>query len=125
MIKRKKLVERRKHTRFHAKDGALALLTSGSAKLGQIIDISVGGLAFCYIADEERSNGSFELGLFFSDNGFYLDGVRFEIISDFEIGDEVPLNSITMRRCGVQFAKLTHNQISQLEYFIQNYTLHH
>ncbi|NVM21601.1 MAG: PilZ domain-containing protein [Desulfobacterales bacterium] len=122
MSNRKKLVERRKDKRFQVKEGALAVLRPHPAKLGQIIDISRGGLAFTYIAGEGKPTGSFELEIFFSDNGFHLDKIQFETVSDFEIR-EVPFSSITMRRCGVRFGELTDNQVSQLEHFLRSYTL--
>ena len=48
----------RKYQRFKAQDGAFALLWPYFSKRGQIIDISLGGLAFRYIASEEESNAS-------------------------------------------------------------------
>jgi len=94
---------------------------------GQIVDVSRGGLAFHYVAGEEKEeegpNGSFELVILLADNNFHIDKVPFETISDFEIANKVPFSSITMRRRGVQFGKLTDKQISQLDYFIRNYAI--
>ena len=44
-----------------------------------------------------------------------------QTISDFQIANDVPFSSITMKRCGVQFRDLTPHQVSQLEYFIRTY----
>ena len=126
MTNRKEIVERRKHKRFQVKDGAFAVAMPPqpcSTPLGQIIDVSRGGLAFRYIAGEEGSNGSFELVILLANNNFHSDKVPFETISDFEIANEVPFSSITMRRRGVQFGKLTDKQISQLDYFIRNHAI--
>jgi hypothetical protein len=120
------MLERRKHKRFKVQNGAFAVLGAPpwphSTKVGQIIDMSMGGLAFSYIAEQEPSNGSFELGIFLADNSFRLRKIPFETISDLEI-KKGPFNSITMRRSGVQFGELTPNQISQLKYFIRNHTI--
>ena len=120
------MVERRKHKRFKVQGSAFVVLGAPpwphSTKVGQIIDMSMHGLAFSYIADEGQSNSSFELGIFLADNSFHLRQIPFETISDVKT-NEVPLSSITMRRRGVQFGELTHNQISQLEYFIRNHTI--
>jgi len=89
--------------------------------MGQIIDISRGGLAVRYIAGEERSNDSSELSIIFADHSFYLPKVPIETISDFEIA-KMPFISMTPRRRGLQFGELTHHQMSELEYFIQNHT---
>ena len=123
VTKRKKIVERRKHKRFQVEDGAFAVLTPHFAKVGQIIDMSMGGLAFSYIAEQEPSNGSFELDIFLTDHSFYLEKVPVKTISDFEIANEVAYSFTTTRRCGVEFGDLTLNQISQLEYFIRNHTI--
>ena len=128
MTKRKVLVERRKHKRFQVQDGIFAVLRCHwpcSTRLGPIIDVSKGGLAFRYIdiASEEGSNGSFELVILLANNSFHLDKVPFETISDFEIGNEVPFSCVKTRRRGVQFGELTHEQIFQIEYFIRNHTI--
>ena len=125
--KKKEKLERRKHKRFQVQNGAFAVLRAFSwphstQKLGQITDIGMGGIAFSYIAEQEPSNGSLELGIFLADNSFRLRKIPFETISDLEI-KKGPFNSITMRRSGVQFGELTPNQISQLKYFIRNHTI--
>lgn len=122
----KDLVERRKHKRFQVEDGAFALFRPHwhhSTISGRIIDISRDGLAFLYITSKDGSNGSFELSILFAYHSFYCDNVPVKTISDFEVADETPVSSITTRRRGVQFGELTQDQISQLEYFIQNHTI--
>jgi hypothetical protein len=120
----KKLPERRKYKRFQAADGALAVLRPSwphSATIGQIIDISRGGLAIRYIAGEERSNDSSKLSIVFADHSFYLPKVPTKTISDLEIA-RMPFISMTPRRRSLQFDGLTRHQVSELEYFIQNHT---
>jgi hypothetical protein len=127
MARRKEMNERRKHTRFQVQNGALAVLTAPSyphstERLGQITDMGMGGLAFSYIASEEPSNGLVQLTIVLAGNSFHLPKIAFETISDFETNG-VPLSSIKMRRCGVQFGDLTPNQMSKLEYFIRNHSI--
>ena len=113
--------ERRKYKRFHVQNGAHAVLGTHYAELlGQIIDISRGGVSFRYVAGEKPSSGSFELDISLAN--FYLRKVPFKNISDFQIANEFFLGSIPIRRRGVQFGELTPNRISQLEYFIQRHT---
>ena len=124
--KRKEVDERRKHKRFRVQSGAFTVFTAFSwphstQKLGQIIDISMGGLAFTYITGEESPNVSLELSIFLAGNRFHLRSIPFETISDAET-NEVPFSSINMKRSGVQFGELTPNQLSQLKHFIWNYT---
>ncbi|UCD87489.1 MAG: PilZ domain-containing protein [Desulfobacterales bacterium] len=113
--------ERRKHKRYRAHDGAFAVLGPHSTKIGQIIDVSVGGLAFSYIAGKEPSDATFELSILFAQDSFHLTKIPFKTISDQE-AKEVPSNTLTMRRSGLQFGELTPSQISQLQYFIRNCT---
>jgi hypothetical protein len=125
LTKKKELSDRRKHIRFQVRETAFVVLKAPwphSTKVGQIIDISMHGLAFRYIADEGRSNGSSELEILSADHSFYLDRVPFKTISDFKTDNDVPFSSIEMRRSGVQFGDLTPSQSSQLEHFIWNYT---
>ncbi|UCD86765.1 MAG: PilZ domain-containing protein [Desulfobacterales bacterium] len=121
MMNAKMTVERREHERFETRDGAFILLGPDSTKLGRLIDISMGGLAFSHVARTRPPDELFELDLFLVEGDFYLDKVPYEIISDFKTYDN-HFGSITMRRCGVQFGSLTQSQISELEYFIQNHT---
>ncbi len=119
----KELVDKRKHKRFRSQDLAFAAFGSHIKEIGQIIDISRGGLAFRYIADGDQLNESRELEIYLANNGFHLKKVPFNTISDFELTSEFPLSSIIMRRRGVQFGELTQTQVSQLECFIQNHTV--
>ena len=123
MAGRKEFIERRNQKRFQAQDGAFAAIRGSASKVGQIIDISRGGLAFRYIANGELSNGAAELDILLANNRFLLEKVPFKTISDFEIDKEIPFTFITMRRLGVQFGDLLDSHTSQLEYFIQNHTI--
>ena len=118
----KKLVERRKHKRFSVSKGAFVALRPNYLKIGQVTDISTGGLAFTYMADEKPPNRSFELDIFLADQAFYLQGVPFRTISDFH-SDGIPFSSVRMRRTGVQFRELTPDQKAQLEKFIQDHSI--
>jgi len=125
--KRKEVDERRKHKRFRVQNGAFAVLTAFSwphstQKLGHIIDIGMGGLAFSYITSEESPNGAVELSIFLAENRFHLRNIPFETISDVETTEE-PSSSLTMRRRSVQFGELAPNQVSQLKYFMRNHTI--
>lgn len=123
MKNNKDFAERREYKRFEVQEGAFASLRGPISKLGQITDISRGGLAFRYIDTGIRPDKSFHLDISLTDNGFHLKEVSCKNISDSEIAKEFHFSSITMRRLGVQFAELTHNQTSQLEHFIQTHTI--
>ena len=121
--KNKKQVDRRRHKRFHVRDNTFVVLRAPlSTNVGQIIDISMGGLAFNYIDGLRQANNYSKLDILLSNRSFYLDKIPFNTISDCKAPNKVPFSSIEMRRCGVHFGKLTPEQISQLKYFICNHT---
>jgi hypothetical protein len=115
-------VERRRHKRFKADEGAFASTRVRERKFWQIIDISKGGLAFRYVLSEENAVGSSELDIMTGDVGFSLEKIPYKVISDHKIIDEIPSTKLHLRRRSVQFGTLTPEQASQLEYFIRNHT---
>lgn len=114
-------VERRENERFHLQKRAHVVLRPHYTELGQLEDISMNGLAFRYFAMGEPSNESLELDIYSMDDDSYVKRIPFKTVSDSETG-EVCFGCVTTRRYSVQFGKLTDNQISQLEHFIQNHT---
>lgn len=126
MNQRQRLVERRKNERFRPRDGAFAVLRPRwphSTKLGEIINVSRGGLAFRYVSGKDLSNESMELDICLPDEGFYMGKVPFDTISDLQETNKSPFSSGPHSRCGVQFGELTLNQVSQLEHFILHHTV--
>ena len=122
-IEMKKPLERRKYKRFKVKEGTFAVLRAPVTKVGQIIDISRGGLAFSHMANGEASNGLFQLDIVIIDKGFRLNKVPIKTVSDVEIVKKIPFSSTTMRRLSVQFGELKSSHISQLTYFFQHYAI--
>lgn len=111
---KKNKAERRKHERFNVKSGTF----KSKSKSGDIVDISMGGLSFSYVDDNEWSDESFERGMLLGEKDLCLEDIPMKIISDCAINSGF---SIT-RRCGVKFEKLTPKQLAQLEYYIWNNT---
>jgi len=135
-----KTITRRSHKRFKVKDGAFAVLYQDSSKLAEIIDISPAGFSFCYsdsqFLDNDRSGQAYlyhddrqqlkdfsNFDIFLVDSGIYLDRIPCKIVSNFEVEELDSANSVSMRRCCIQFDELVPEQISDLEYFINNCTL--
>ena len=116
-------VENRKFKRFKVKDLSFALLKSDSyEELGEIIDISKGGLAFQYLVGENQIKEAVELDIILAHNGFHLKKLPCKTISDFEIINEIYFSSLKMRRHSIKFGELDNNQISELDYFIKQHT---
>ena len=102
--------DRRKHKRFEVKSGKCKI----NEKAADIIDISMGGMAFSYVDDKEWSDETFDRGMLLGEKDLCIEEVPFKIISDCAINSGL---SITRRR-GVKFEKLTDKQLSQLEFYI-------
>ena len=117
---RKELVERRKHRRFPVKDLTFAVPRKNSDRIGKVVDIGMGGLAFHYSGAGEWSDKSLELDIFRADSDFYLTSVGCRLISDREISGDFPDNT-AMRRSCVEFNDLAKDKISQLEELIHCY----
>jgi hypothetical protein len=122
MNRRNESVEHRKHKRFQIRQGTYVALAPPYGKVGPVIDISMGGLSFRYVDGKETTNGSY-INIFLTEANFYLEKVSVKTILDFKIPDKSASSSITMRRCGLQFRGLTHNQASQLKFFVENYSI--
>ena len=119
----KEAVEQRRHKRFRAQEGAYVLIRGPFSKLGQILNISRGGLEFRYIDIGERPEKLLELDILLKANGFQLEKLPFKTIFDSKATKEIHFISTPMRRRGGQFAALTPKQISALEHFIRNHTV--
>jgi hypothetical protein len=117
-----KTIERRKYKRFPVREGAYALLKNDSSKLGQIKNISRGGLAFSYINDGEQMNESFKIDIFISKVGYCLKDIPSKKISDLHIDNKLPFSTFSIRQARIQFNELNHSQLSQLDNFIRDYT---
>jgi hypothetical protein len=123
MIISEETVERRAHKRFPVQDGIYAVLRNNSSKLGQIKNISKGGLAFSYIADEEQLHESFLVDIFIRNIGYYLKDVPSRKISDFHIDNRLPFSTFKVRQVGIQFNELAHSQRLQLDNFIRDHIM--
>lgn len=118
-------LERRKHKRYSIKDGSYATISPESTKLGQIMDISMGGLAFKYIHTTPSSKKKKNINetLFLSSMGYYVGDIYFKTISDYEVSDyenpNTSLNTMKIRMRHVQFTDLKLKQLFDLDYYIE------
>jgi hypothetical protein len=114
-------IEKRRHERIQIMRAEDAILTeNGFTKWVQIMDVSKGGLAFCYVATSRLMNGSFELEILSDRDGLCLENLKIEVVSDLQIGHELFLGFIPIRRCGAKFMELTTYQTHELESFLKN-----
>ena len=67
--------------------------------------------------------GSVAIEMVFKGKDCFLKGVPVKVISDVEVTNLHPFSIVPMRRCGLQFKEMTPFRISQVEKFIENYSL--
>ena len=119
----KDFVERRKYKRFAVRDVAFAILrTNEEEELGQITNISVGGLAFQYFVGNRELQKADRLDMILAENGLHVDDIRFHAVADYELVNELPFSSITKREQRVRFENLTENQKNSIDGFIKEHT---
>jgi hypothetical protein len=122
MVGRKRTVERRRSKRYKAVDGAYAAISPNSHKLGQIIDISMGGLSFKYIDTSivEEKPDIPENTVFLSSMGYYVGDLPFKMVSDYELTNAPSFSSMKVRKRHVQFTDLSFKQLFDLDYYLRN-----
>jgi hypothetical protein len=123
MVGRKRTIERRKNKRYKAVEGAYAAISPNSNKIGQIIDISMGGLCFKYINTENKSEEPVnrnEASIFLSSMGYYVGDLPFQTIADYEITDRPSFSSMKVRKRHVKFTDLTFKQLFDLDNYLKN-----
>ncbi len=122
--------EKRNFERYIAKEHAFALLKPYCNKLGQIKNISRGGVAFEYLVFDKSDEGAWlseqlRLDIILTPEALYLSQVPCEIVYDNVVNKNLPLlvQGIESRLCGLKFGKLTEDQSGTLETFLEKYVL--
>ena len=115
--------DRRKQKRFKAVNGAFAAVRQKSNHLGQIKDISFGGLAFTYLANEGATNGARALDIFVTKHQLYIKDIPFQLVRDTQVEKANPFSTVCVRQQSVQFGELSEDQKSQLVHMMQYHTV--
>jgi len=114
--------DRRKQKRYNVVNGAYAVVQPGAAKLGQIRNISLGGLSFKYIASETRNNAAQNIDILIGKHNFHLKQIPVKSVFDMALEKESPFSTVCMRQQAVQFKDLTEEQAAQLKHLLQHHT---
>jgi len=115
---------KRGNPRFRAKDLTFVKLQSESDEdLGQLLDISKGGLSLRQFVNEEKSQDFSELDIFSSGSDFNIAGIPFRTVSNTVLTNYSPFSTTVFRRYGLQFENLTSAQAVKLDHFLLNHTL--
>jgi len=112
--------DKRKFRRFKAREGAFAAFIRPNelVNMGQIQDISAGGLCVRYLATDNSNDEWSAIKIFgCRDRFLHLDRVKCRIVYNHEV-PEGSWEQISTRKCGVEFNDLSVKHQSILEEFI-------
>ena len=115
--------EKRKFKRLKGKEGAFAAFVKPNelVNMGQIQDISMGGLCVRYLATDGGDDEPSSIKIFGANDRFiHVDKVRCRVVYDQEI-PEGSWDQISTRRCGVEFENLSARHTSLLREFIDSF----
>ncbi|MEW6673595.1 MAG: PilZ domain-containing protein [Thermodesulfobacteriota bacterium] len=119
---RRSRTDNRRHNRYRVKDHIYVNLRSASGEeVGQLLDISRGGLSLQFLATDEKSRTYTDLGILASMD-LAMERIPFRTVSVAEADDHIPLSVTRMLRYSLEFKDLTSAQKDKLDYFIKNYT---
>jgi len=114
--------ERRKTVRFLPRTEAYVALRPDFTKLGRLMNISRGGLAFRYLAHQRQEQAPTHLDLFTSNDGFHLSRLPCKVIYDVRLSEKHRFStSLERRHCGLEFGEVTELQAIQLELYLKNH----
>ena len=89
--------------------------------IGQVKNISEGGLAFRYIERDTPTRNCTEVDLFISSDEIYIEKLPFKTVNDSVRENESPFSVITIRQRGIAFGELSSVQKDLVQYIIENH----
>jgi len=118
--------DKRKKERFLVGEEVIVALRNKSSRVGRVKDISMGGLSFEHIYDEDLEGDSSKRDIsLWADNDSMAD-IPCKVVYDIPINEPPEYDYLSVhfktRRCGIQFEKLTENQETQLDSFLKTHT---
>ena len=117
--------DKRRNDRFLVGDEVIVALRNKSSRVGRVKDVSMEGLSFEHIYDEdmEREPSKRDISLWV--NNFSVLGIPCRVVYDIPISEPPEYDLVTIhfktRRCGVQFETLVEDQKAQLDHFLKTY----
>ena len=115
-------VQRRQYKRFKVDGGTVGVAKFQFTKMGQIKDISKGGLSFTYFDSGDNHDqipDESELSISMDGKNFYIESVPFVTRSDFKVKPDF----LEIRQRCVQFGRISPSQQIHLDYILSNLTI--
>ena len=119
-------MDKRKYPRFLVEENVIVALQNGINRIGKVKDISLRGLSFEHIYEEDLIGGNSRKSLMLLINDVNLPKIPCRIVYDKPLQTPSEYDSLTIRLntrlCGIEFESLTDQQIAQLDSFLKTYT---
>lgn len=122
MAIKKDYTEKRRHKRFNVKEGIFAVSSPDHDRLGQIKDVSKGGLAFQYLETIQSYKEPIEVEIFSPFEDLSVKVLPVRSVRDFKIVTDKKYNTLPIRQTCLQFQNLNHSQELLLDKFIRIYS---
>lgn len=114
--------DRRKHLRHKLQGRPYVVLGDHKDKMGNMIDISEGGLCFYYKAEDERLKFQDKLDIFVLGSNLQLTDVQYTVVFEYTVKNSAYDIHKRIRRCGVEFLRLSSEQRAVLNTLIHTHT---
>jgi hypothetical protein len=118
--------DKRKDKRFLVGEEVIVALRNKSSRVGRVKDISVRGLSFEHIYDEELEGDSSKRDVSLWVDNYRMADIPCRVVYDIPISEPPEYDYLSVhfetRRCGIQFGELTENQETQLDFFLKTHT---
>ncbi|MBT8342564.1 MAG: PilZ domain-containing protein [Desulfatitalea sp.] len=101
---------------------AMAVIKSKPQRMGEILEISRGGLSFRHIENDADISQFQELDILFTDDDFHLTRLPFYAVVERDVKSDAPFDVLTMKQLAVQFKPLSDRQQRQLDQLLERYT---
>ena len=102
-------------------DIAFAMYRLNPLHMGQVHDISAGGLSFSYVESGTAIDDPLALDILSAETGFHLTGLSFRIVWDRGLADDIDVDYMPLRQAGLAFEVPLHQQRRQLEVFMRHH----
>jgi hypothetical protein len=117
--------DKRKDERFFVGEEVIVALRNRSSRVGRVKDISMGGLSFEHIYDEDLEGDPSQREVSLWVDNYSMADIPCRVVYDIPISEPPEYDYLSIhfrtRRCGVQFGKLTKNQETQLNFFLKTH----
>lgn len=113
-----KTKNRRLHRRFKVPNDAFAIIKRPKFKLGQISDMSNGGISICYLDELSPGGSEATIDILLTDDDFYIEGIPVSFVWNIDCHDLGTREHSVIKKSGLQFGPLTTEQETKLNVFI-------